>query len=400
MRPRTEALAGAAALLLLTALAAALGRRANRETVGDFRASTFVPGPLGSRALADGLSRLKVEVRRYRGRIRALEGDSTTTLLAVIDPDLPLSGLDREALLRWSEETGDLLLAGPGAEPVMRCFGFSLDWRGRDSLALSAPGEGGPWPRVAGVLAAAADSVVEDTTRLADARIFRCAVPPVSQVDTLLTTTSGRVAALRLRLDPSGRQVILLADAGVLRNRALRETAAGPFALALLAGGYRRVIFEEAHHGFGEGGSLAGATLGWSLRSPWGWAGWQLAAAGLVALFAGAVRFGPAIPVIVRRRRSPLEHVRALATALAAARGHDVAIGSIVQGLRRRLLPAGQRGRGDWRPWVAQLPQRVRTPRARDAARTLESLTRPGQPPDGVLRAANAVEDVWEELRP
>jgi hypothetical protein len=104
--------------------------------------------------------------------------------------------------------------------------------------------------------------------------------------------------------------------------------------------------------------------------------------------------------VIQRRRRSPLEHVRALATALAAAKGHDVAIGAVVQGLRRRLMPAGQRGRSDWRAWVERLSQNVRSRRALDAAATLKSLTRPGQPPEGVLRAANAVEDVWEELRP
>jgi hypothetical protein len=148
------------------------------------------------------------------------------------------------------------------------------------------------------------------------------------------------------------------------------------------------------------GGSLAGASLDWSLRSPWGWAAWQLAIVGVLALAAGAFRFGPVRSVVERRRRSPLEHVRALATALAAARGHDVAIGAIVQGLRRRLQPAGQRGRGDWRPWVAHLTDTVRRARARDAARTLGSLTRSGQPPEGVLRAANAVEDVWEELRP
>jgi hypothetical protein len=104
--------------------------------------------------------------------------------------------------------------------------------------------------------------------------------------------------------------------------------------------------------------------------------------------------------VINRRRRSSLDHVRALATALAAARGHDVAIGSIVEGLRRRLLPAGQRPRGNWREWLGPLGDNVQNQRARDAVRTLKTLTRPGQAPEGVLLAANAVEDVWEELRP
>ena len=40
------------------------------------------------------------------------------------------------------------------------------------------------------------------------------------------------------------------------------------------------------------------------------------------------------------------------------------------------------------------------SPRARDALALLDSLTRPGQPSSSVLRAANAVEVVWEDLKP
>jgi hypothetical protein len=284
----------------------------------------------------------------------------------------------------------------------MRCYGYRLDWRFLDSLDVRPSGEfaGGAWPRVAGVLAANRDSVVTDSSRISDAEVRSCAVPMVARVDTLLVATTGRVVALRLVRGDGGGDVILLADATLARNRALRETAAGPFVLGLFAGRFQRVIFEEAHQGFGEGGSLAAATLAWSWRSPLGWGMWQLAMVGVLALLAGAVRFGPPRRVLPRQRRSPLEHVRALATALAAARGHDVAIAAIVEGLRRRLLPSGQRGRGDWRAWLAHLAEHVETPRARDAARTLTTLTRPGQSPEGVLRAANAVEDVWEELRP
>jgi hypothetical protein len=117
-------------------------------------------------------------------------------------------------------------------------------------------------------------------------------------------------------------------------------------------------------------------------------------------LLGAAFRFGPARPIIQRRRRSPLEHVRALATALAAARGHDVAIGRIVEGLRRRLVPSSQRSPTPWRDWLESLGKNLQSDRARNAVRTLKTLTQPGQTPEGVLRAANAVEDVWEELRP
>jgi len=400
MRPRTEVAIGLAALAVLVALGAALGERENRPEQQDPRASSYLPGPRGARGLAEGLSRTGVRVERFRRSLRQLNptGDSARTVFALLDPLAGFASAEVREILAWHESPGggDLLLAGPGSAGVMRCFGFQADNREVDSVRVRAPGV---WPRLSAVLAASQDTVT-DSSRVSDTGLWSCVVPPFIRVDTLLTSTTGRLLALRLVRADMDRQVLLLADATPLRNRALRETAAGPWALELLGGSYRRVIFEEAHQGFGAGGSLADATLAWSLRSPWGWMAWQLALIGVLMLLAGAVRFGPIRSVIERRRRSPLEHVRALATALAAAKGHDVAIAAVVQGLRRRLMPAGQRGRTDWRAWVERLALNVRTRRARDAAATLQSLTRPGQPPDGVLRAANAVEDVWEELRP
>ena len=77
---------------------------------------------------------------------------------------------------------------------------------------------------------------------------------------------------------------------------------------------------------------------------------------------------------IERRRRSPLEHVRALATALAAARGHDVAVrshraGASAPALPRRAGPA--RGESSARGSTTS-----RRPSARRAAgRALDTLT-------------------------
>ena len=112
------------------------------------------------------------------------------------------------------------------------------------------------------------------------------------------------------------------------------------------------------------------------------------------------VRFGPVRSVIRRTRRSPLEHVRALATALQAARGHDVAVELLVRGLRRRLSRDGRAGREPAADWLASLAERTRSPRARAAAVRLRELTRPRRSVDDVRAAANAVEDVWQELRP
>jgi hypothetical protein len=405
MQPRTEALLGLGALALLVALAAALGQREHRGGEVDPRPSTLLTGPRGARGLADALDRLGIDVVRFRRGLQALPRDSalgSRTVLALLEPGASLEPSEAGTILEWSssEDGGDLILAGRSTNALMRCFGYAVEWRPFDSVVVRPPAGGGTWPPVAAVLAATTETLIADSSRVADTRVNGCTVAPVSSVDTLLMSTSGRAVGLRLHRADVARSVVLLADVGLLRNRALRETDAGPFAVRLFAGRYDRAIFEEAHHGFSAGGSLAGATLAWSTRSPWGWGMWQLAVVGLIALVAGAFRFGPPRRVLERKRRSPLEHLRALATALAAARGHDVAIQSIVAGLRRRLQPAGQRARGDARQWLEHLAEHVQTPRAREAVGALQALTRPGQSPDGVLRAANAVEDVWEELRP
>jgi hypothetical protein len=92
--------------------------------------------------------------------------------------------------------------------------------------------------------------------------------------------------------------------------------------------------------------------------------------------------------------------VRALATALAAARGHDVAVRLIVQGLRRRLSATARPAPGQVGPWLEGLAPAVRTPAGRAALDTLRSVTQRPATSDDVLRAADAVETLWEELTP
>jgi hypothetical protein len=410
MRPRTEFALAVGLFAGVIALVAAVGASRRGTEQGDPRASSYLPGPFGVRALADGLRRLDVQVRPSRRPLADLANDSTgrgPRLLAILNPPVPLSGAEQEKLLHQlaGPHGADLLLAGPGANGLMRCFGFQADSRPSESIAVRpVAGQEGhgtmAWPKVSAVLSGSSLEIVIDSSRAQDAAITRCVVPPIARSDTLLTSETGRVLALRLFRADVDQRILLVADPALLRNRALRETPAGPFMLGMIAGAYRRVLFDELHQGFMEGGSLLDALLDWSRRTPWGWAAWQLIGVGLLALFAGAVRFGPIRRLVSRTRRSPLEHVRALATALAASQGHDVAIGAIVQGLHRRLLPGSRQPRRDWRGWVERLARQLRSPRAQEAARTLQLLSRPGQPSDGVLRAANAVEDVWEELRP
>jgi uncharacterized protein DUF4350 len=408
MRPRDEALIGIGLFAVLIMIAASLGRRGTGRVDQDRRSSSFLTGPAGARGLADALQRLGIRVRRFRERTGGLAGlpPEQRQALLVLDPTAPLAPPEVAQIVGFlgknAGQGGDLVLAGRGAEPVMRCFGYRLSPDRYDpALAFPLRAAAGETPAaVHRTLIATRESVAVDSSRMYDIGVFRCPVPRLRSADTLLVTAGRRVAALRLAPEGALGTVTLVSDEDLFRNRGLRRTDAGPFVLGLFAGRYDRVVFEEYHHGFGASGSLAGAVFAWSLRTPWGWAVWQVVVVGLLALLFGAIRFGPARSAIVRVRRSPLEHVVALARALSAARGHDAAIEALVRGLRRRVVPPAIRGRGDATAWLRQIDRTLLAPRGRAALASLDRLTRPGQPSTAVLEAANAVEDLWEELRP
>jgi hypothetical protein len=400
MRPRTELALFAGLLACLIGLVAALGTRNRPRVYSDPRASSYSTEPLGAQGLADALEVMGVKVvrlRRPRPPVAGLQSPERIAL-AVLDPPTPLSPLDASSLVGSDPVPLSLVLAGTRTRRLMRCFGFDTS-RERDSLPIALPDGGGPaWVRQ--VLRPIPDREIVDSSRAEDTGVFRCRVAPVAAAETLLVTQSGRLAAIRLRLARPDRSVTLVADADLVRNRALKQTGAGPLVLGWFAR-HDQIWFDEYHQGYGGGGSLGGAVFRWSVESPWGWLGWQLAAAGLLALLTGAVRFGPAVELIERRRRSSIEQVRALAAALRTAGGHGLAVGLMVDGLRRRLSAAGAAGgrRTQWREWLAGLGTGARTRTARDIAARLDQLGqgRPGE--RQVLEAANLVEDMWTELR-
>ena len=402
MRPRTELGLSAALLLVLGMVAVALGARRDRADPKESPRSTYLSGPAGASAFAEAAARLGLEVERYRRPTATLQPPDSSgrkAVLAVIGPSVALSPGEGRHLAGLPT---DLLLAGPRAEPAIRCLGYrvrSRPWR--DSIRTRSP-EGAehlPAPRVLAYLRADTARRVIDPTAVYEGRLVQCEVPQPSRVDTLLETLGDRPVVVRLSY-PSGRTVTLVADDGLFRNVTLRRSLAGSFVLGLVAERYERLIVDEYHHGYTAAGSLGGAALAWSARSPYGWMVWQLVGVGLLGLLASGIRFGPVRSVIERRRRSPMEHVRALATALAAARGHDTAVRLMVQGLRRRLSRGGRPSSADLETWLSGLAPAIRTARGREALETLTATLR--TPPDAasVLVAGNAVETLWEELKP
>jgi len=404
-------------LVLALALAVAVAVWAGKRSAGggggatpdfDVRASSFLSGPRGSRALYEVFARLRIPVERRRRPLFDLEKDRRhrPAVLAVLDPPLGLEAAELAQVARFVRAGGAVVAAGRGGG-ITRCVGWRTAYATRfvagDSFPVQPPEPGLALPPVADYLkppGTGAETAARRRLRGGELEENECdTLVPVTQ-DTLLRLTDGRPAALRLRY-AGGGSIMLVADVGYFRNQSWRVSAVPRFLTPLLLPARRgRVAWDEYHQGFGQEGSLAAAVVGWLVSTPGGWALLQLAAVLLVALAVAAVRFGPARPVLERRRRSPLEHLEALAAGLEGAAGVEAAIGLTVSGLRRRLGRTGTMRLDEQRSWLAALELALPTAAGRNAVRRLQRIvTQPGGA-ERALAAAQAVEDVWEQLRP
>ena len=395
-----------AAALVIAAVAG--GRQRVAPPSYDPRTSTYVAGPLGTKAVYDVLIALGRPVARRRTPLFDLEAGSkrAPALVAVLDPAIDLQPAELDAVRAFLRRGGAVLAAGDGGG-ITRCGGWQVSSSGRyvlDSVAVRTP-ENLALPPTAYYLAP--DTVPATTLEARKRRLIPAATSDCARfvpvaTDTLLARIDGRPVALRLTY-PGGGLLTLVADPGYFRNRAWKSTDAPRVALAWLTpphGG--PVIFDEYHQGFGGGESQARVVFGWLVDAPAGWAILQITAVALVLLALSAVRFGPALSVIERRRRSPLEHLEALGAGLESAAGTETALELLIAGLRRRLSRTGYVSdrRGDQYQWLRTLELVLPTPRGRRAVRELQHIYNHPGGGERVLAAANAVEDVWEELRP
>jgi hypothetical protein len=75
-------------------------------------------------------------------------------------------------------------------------------------------------------------------------------------------------------------------------------------------------------------------------------------------------------------------------------------VGLIVSGLRRRLGRVGLLPLDAERAWLSTLELALPTAAGRHAVRRLQGTIHQSGGPERVLAAAEAAEDVWEEMRP
>jgi Domain of unknown function (DUF4350) len=389
-------------LVLVAGFAAALvgvaflGRAAAPAAeLQDPRPSTFLWGPRGASALAETMEALGVAVERRRTPLFGLteEVDSADGVaLAIFEPLDPLSEGEDAEVEAWVRRGGHVILVGRTG--VEKRLGVAVV----DGSVVSDQSQPIPVVPPPGIDSLPPVSAVLGGARPAPGARAR---PAIRRRDTLLVATNRRVVAERIRV-AGGGEALVLADVDWLANRSLRETDVGALIVPwMLAGGIRRIVVDEYHQGFGHRWAIFVATWGWLRRNPAGWVMLQLAAAGLLALAVAAVRFGPALQRIERRRRSPLEHLDALAAGLERAGGGQTAVDLLARGLRRRLRRGGLeptvRGRDQW---FAALANASGDPATRAAVKRLGWLVRESSSgEEHVLRTAQAVEDVWEALR-
>jgi hypothetical protein len=370
----------------------------------DGRASTYLAGPYGAKGLAETLGRVGVAVRRREHALFDLarpRAGRARELFAFLDIDIP-TGAELEAVRRHVAAGGRVFVAG--VTWIERCFGYRArspegePWTtAGDTIAVRLPGAARDLPATRLLL----DRIPVESLGTAG-RAPHCEPLFATRVDTLLAARDGRPVALRLAFRGGG-SATLVADVRFVTNRALKETDAGVVVIPwLLADAPARIVVDEYHHGFGESTSMWGMlmiTLRWLAGRPVGWALLHLGVVGLLALAVAATRFGPVRTVIERRRRSPLEHLEALAAGLEGAGGDETAVQLIVGGLRRRLSRGGRPPAGNPRAWLEALELGVRDEQGRRAVRRLKWILTQRAGGDGVAAAAHAVEDVWESLQ-
>jgi hypothetical protein len=294
----------------------------------DPRPSTYVAAPLGARALYDVLREVKIPISR---RLEPFaDAGPLKGPLAVLAPTEPPSAGEVHALAQWVRGGGTLIYAARRRDPTLDTLGLGLRTLARDTGYAELLDRGRAATVAAGALTQGV-GVVDG---------FRRGFEPASAAlnhATVLAAAGAVPVVLDYRFG-KGR-VIAWSDAYPLVNHTLRRSR-GALLFARTAADAAKggtLWFDEYHHGFSSGGgTLAGLTR-FLARQGAGHAALQVAVALLGLLLLFGRRFGAPLPPPPTRRRSPLEHVDALAGAYRQAGAAQTARRLLMAGLARRL---------------------------------------------------------------
>lgn len=276
--------------IVLIVIIAVLSVNPSRDIVRK-RPSTFFSDRTGSRAVLLVFEQLSFESIQWRRPLTDLEipSNSAARSLIVFGPANPLSEAEADILDEWISSGGQLILAADTDWPVQRYGDDSLQsFLARHGLQSRGDVKG----------AAAVNASV------------------------LKTVGKGRI--------------LYVPDPYAFSNGTLRGTDNSVWLVERCNEWSRVVLFDEYHHGFGEKRGLLLLT-GMFLVSPWGFAGLQLALAGLIYVFGYKRRFGKPAEETPIERTSPIETVQALAGLFQSAEADVLAVRSMHQHLNTQI---------------------------------------------------------------
>jgi hypothetical protein len=378
--------------VLLVFSAATLLVLPRRGESADPRASTLLTTRNGTAALYHTMEDLGLPVaRRYTPFV---EADPLRGVLVQLAPgSVALSPAERSALIAWVR-TGGTLIVVPGAASLFDRLGPAL---GLGQHLPVLPGGFVAQPRHPA--RAAEHRWAEGADSVAAAASAFVALPDDLEHEVLIRSDAEvwEDAPVAVVYGFGEGTIVALADQTLVSNRTARDAPGAVQILVRAAADLTApgdtIWFDEYHHGFAGGGGPVRALLAYLRSTRPGRALLQLTlvAAGLLLLVGR--RLGRPRPPAPPRRRSPLEHVEALARVYHRADAQRTARGLLVAGLARRLHEP-QAGRdADADALLARLEGHPT--RAAPARRLASALA--GEAPPAAIAAA--IDDVIEPER-
>ena len=314
----------ALAILIFIFLFTILSPAKPAQSFFEEKTSTFYTDQSGTKAIFLVLKAFLPSIERWMKPLKVLpppESDNPTSLL-IMGPSIAIEAGEADSLDNWVKKGGQLIIASQSSWSYEEATSADGSFRQVDYLSRH------------GFSFIAGEADLEEYEDAAGKLLLKGSALHHSDFKALFTGKAGIMGGeKRLEL---GR-IIVVADRLVWSNRRLAESENTAWLVStVLSWGNGRLLIDEFHHGFQKTRGAFLLMLSF-FKSSWGFAFLQLAAAGLLLIFARAKRFGNVVELLPERRRDPLEKIKALGALLEAAGAKGFAVKTIHQLLLKRL---------------------------------------------------------------
>ncbi len=301
------------------------------------RFSTHSAQQYGVKGTFEVLKRLGFSVnRRITSFVDSVQSDA---VYVVLDPPIRLSDSERNQLIAAVRAGAGLIFSGDG--PLRDSFQFATKLTFGTSTVIAETRAAGGQLRPKKNGRPPAFIPIEATVSLknpaAERVVFLWFQPLLDET----RTDSAHSEAVILGRSVGKGKVVIISDPDIFHNVFAKDgRAIIALSRALIwmqaADAKRPVVFDEYHQGYGIHADITKAVRSALMHTPAGRAATQAIIASLILLFALGARPLPPVAPAQITRRSPLEHVGALANAYDQTDAKDIALERLIRGLRRR----------------------------------------------------------------